>query len=133
MGVKKGRALKIDKQSLMRLLRDIKKNYQLYLLMIIPVAYILVFKYQPMYGAQIAFRDFDATKGIWGSDWVGLKHFIKFVQQPKFFLIVRNTFMLAIWDLMIGFPVPILLALTLNNVNAKNFKSLVQTVTYAPH
>jgi putative aldouronate transport system permease protein len=133
MGVQYKKAIKVEKQPLKLLLKDVKKCYQLYLLMIIPIAYILVFKYQPMYGAQIAFKDFDATKGIWGSDWVGLKHFIKFVQQPKFFLIIKNTFMLAVWDLIVGFPVPILLALALNNVNVKRFKLLVQTVTYAPH
>jgi putative aldouronate transport system permease protein len=133
MGVQYKKAIKVEKQPLKLLLKDVKKCYQLYLLMIIPIAYILVFKYQPMYGAQIAFKDFDATKGIWGSDWVGLKHFIKFVQQPKFFLIIKNTFMLAVWDLIVGFPVPILLALALNNVNVKRSKLLVQTVTYAPH
>lgn len=121
------------KSKLRQLLLDVDRGRQLYLLMMLPVAYILIFKYQPMYGALIAFKDFDPTAGIWGSTWVGLKHFVRFIEQPKFFQMVSNTLMLALWDSIIGFPVPILLALALNNVAHKKYKSFVQTVTYAPH
>jgi putative aldouronate transport system permease protein len=113
--------------------KRIQKGWQLYVLLALPVIYILVFKYYPMYGAQIAFRDFTATKGITGSDWVGLKHFIRFFHSYEFGRLMQNTLMLSAYNLIAGIPLPIILALSLNYVNNKFFKKSVQMITYAPH
>ena len=113
--------------------RDLTVNYQLYLLVLLPVAYIFVFMYIPMYGTQIAFREFMAIQGIWGSDWVGLKYFQKFFDSPYFVRVVRNTLEISLYTLIAGFPFPILLALALNSSLNRRFKKTVQMVTYAPY
>ncbi|WP_165452442.1 ABC transporter permease subunit [Paenibacillus thalictri] len=107
--------------------------WQLYALMALPFAYIIIFKYFPMYGAQIAFRNFVANKGIWGSQWVGLSQFIRFFESYEFWNIMWNTIALSFYQLAAGFPFPILLALSLNYVMHEQFKKWVQMVTYAPH
>ena len=112
---------------------DIKVNWQLYLLLLLPIAYILIFNYIPMYGAQIAFKDFKASKGILGSEWVGIKYFVKFFQAPKSATIIFNTVRLSIYGLIAGFPIPIILAVSLNVCRMKLFKKTVQMVTYAPY
>ena len=109
------------------------KNWDLYLILLFPVTYIIVFKYIPMYGAQIAFKDYIVTKGIMESPWVGLKHFKQFIETPNFVLLIRNTLGISIYQLAIGFPFPILLALSLNYCNNRHFKKLVQMTTYAPY
>ena len=114
-------------------LKEAKKNWQLYLLLLIPVTYILVFAYYPMLGAQIAFKNFNITKGIWGSPWVGFKHFQRFIQSYQFVSVLKNTLGLSLYGLIAGFPFSILLALALNYVGHKNYKRIVQTVSYAPH
>jgi putative aldouronate transport system permease protein len=101
--------------------------------MLLPLAYLILFKYVPMYGAQIAFKNYAATKGIIGSEWVGFKHFIRFFQSYDFYRVLKNTIVLSLYNLFIGFPFPILLALLLNSVAVKWFKKTVQMVTYAPH
>lgn len=106
---------------------------QLYLLILIPVIYLLVFKYYPMYGAQIAFKDYNIIKGIHESEWVGFKHFIKFFSAPNFWLILTNTLGLSLYSLVAGFPIPIMLAISLNYLGSKRYKSIVQQVIYAPH
>jgi len=116
-----------------KLLRDMAKVWQLYVLMALPFAYIIIFKYVPMYGAQIAFKNFVATKGIWGSSWVGFSHFTRFFHSYEFWNIMSNTITLSFYQLVAGFPFPILLALSLNYVMHDRFKKLVQMVTYAPH
>ncbi|WP_317890663.1 ABC transporter permease [Paenibacillus arenilitoris] len=113
--------------------KRIRRNWQLYLLFLPPLAYVLVFNYYPMYGAQIAFKDFNAVQGIWGSDWVGLKHFEQFVQSYEFWRVMRNTLLLSLYSLLVGFPFPIILALGLNYASNRFFKRTVQMVTYAPH
>ena len=113
--------------------RDLTVNYQLYLLVLLPVAYIFVFMYIPMYGTQIAFREFLAIKGIWGSDWVGLKYFQKFFDSPYFVRVLRNTLEISLYTLIAGFPFPILLALALNSTLNRRVKKTVQMVTYAPY
>ena len=120
-------------QSLLAWRRDLTVNYQLYLLVLLPVAYIFVFMYIPMYGTQIAFREFMAIQGIWGSDWVGLKYFQKFFDSPYFVRVVRNTLEISLYTLIAGFPFPILLALALNSSLNRRFKKTVQMVTYAPY
>ncbi|GKX28914.1 sugar ABC transporter permease [Vallitalea longa] len=109
------------------------KNYDLYLLMVLPLLYFVIFHYLPMYGVQLAFKDFIPTKGIWGSPWVGIKHFQKFFGSYYFWRLIRNTLGISIYHLLICFPFPIILALMLNEVNNKYFKKTVQTITYAPH
>jgi multiple sugar transport system permease protein/putative aldouronate transport system permease protein len=113
--------------------KQMKRCWRLYVLLALPVAYLLVFKYYPMYGAQIAFKDFTATKGIMGSDWVGFKHFIRFFHSYEFSRLLQNTLLLSVYSLVAGFPFPIILALCLNYVQKSSFKKSVQMITYAPH
>ena len=113
--------------------KEIKRNWDLYLLTLPVVVYFIIFKYWPMYGVQIAFKDFIATKGIWGSPLVGWKHFERFFNSYHFMSLIKNTLGISIYSLLVGFPIPILLALMMNEVENKAFKKTVQTVTYAPH
>ncbi|WP_244213984.1 ABC transporter permease [Paenibacillus barcinonensis] len=114
-------------------IRSLKKHWELYLLVLPPVLYLLIFKYIPMVGVQIAFKDFSVVKGIWGSPWVGLKHFEAFFESPNFWLLIKNTIGISFYSLLAGFPIPILLALALNEIRTGFFKKTVQMVTYAPH
>ncbi len=107
--------------------------WQLYVFLMIPVAYIFVFKYIPMLGVQIAFRDFSLSGGIWNSEWTGLNHFSRFLQNYQFKRVLRNTLILSFYSIIAGFPFPILFALALNTVNRKRFKKGVQTISYLPH
>ena len=111
----------------------VKKHWQYYVLVAPPLLYILIFKYIPMVGAQIAFRDYDVIEGMWASQWIGLHHGILFFQSPSFLRIMGNTIFLNLLGLGIGFPAPILLALALNEIRQRYFKRTVQMVTYAPH
>ncbi len=108
-------------------------NWELYLLLLLPVIYVLVFKYYPMYGAQIAFKDYRVTKGIFGSDWVGVKHFVSFFTNYQFSRIITNTLGINIYMLIAGFPAPVILALLLNYLPSRRFKKTVQMVTYVPY
>jgi putative aldouronate transport system permease protein len=102
--------------------------------MLLPVViYYIVFLYFPMYGLQIAFKNFTPAKGIWGSEWVGFKHFISFYQSYYIWRLLRNTVMISLYELVFGFPAPILLALLLNELRNRVFKNFVQSVTYLPH
>lgn len=116
-----------------RVKQELRRNWQLYLMILPVVAFFAVFMYGPMYGAIIAFKDFVPKKGILGSDWVGMKHFIKFFDSIYFIRVLRNTVLLSVYNLLWGFPAPIILALLLNEVRQKTFKSVIQTVTYLPH
>lgn len=113
--------------------RWIQKNWQMITMIIIPFAYIFVFCYIPMYGAQIAFKDFKASLGIWGSPWVGFKHFEMFFQSYLFWRVIRNTLTISLYGLVAGMPIPIILAIALNSANNIKFRKSVQLVTYAPH
>jgi len=114
--------------------RDVLRRDWVLVLFVLPtIIYFLVFAYYPMYGAQIAFRNFIPVKGIWDSDWVGLKHFIRFFTSPFFKQIVGNTLRISLYSLVAGFPFPIILALLLNYQRHKKFTKIVQTVSYAPH
>ena len=110
-----------------------QENWQLYVLLLPAIAYLLLFAYGPMFGITIAFKDFRPHKGIFGSNWVGLKHFERFLRLNKFRLALRNTITLSLYSLVAGFPLPILLALLLNSSPYLKLKKTVQTVTYAPH
>jgi len=113
--------------------RKIRKGWQLYIMLSLPVLFVLIFSYVPMYGAQIAFKSYTVTKGIWGSDWVGLKHFNRFVHSYEFWRLLRNTISISLYGLLAGFPFPIILALSLNYVRNLFFKKSVQMITYAPY
>jgi putative aldouronate transport system permease protein len=103
-------------------------------LMIFPaLIFILVFNYLPMYGVLMAFQDYSLFKGFFGSEWVGLKHFEAFFNSPDFFRVIRNTIVISLLKLVIGFPAPIVLALMLNEVRNMVFKRVIQTVSYLPH
>ena len=115
------------------ILDDIHKRYELYLFVLPALVYFVIFRYYPMYGVQIAFRDFSGSKGFLGSPWVGLKHFRRFFNSFQFWIVLRNTLGLSLYQLIAGFPIPIMLALSLNQVPRQRFKKVVQTVTYAPH
>ncbi|WP_246321007.1 ABC transporter permease [Paenibacillus germinis] len=113
--------------------RRIKKNWDLYLLILPVMAFFIIFEYVPMYGVQIAFKDFIANKGITGSPWVGFKHFERFFESYYFWRLLKNTLGIGVYQLVIGFPVPIALALLINELRSKRVSRFVQTVTYAPH
>jgi putative aldouronate transport system permease protein len=115
------------------LLYDVKRNYELYLLSLPVFIYFIVFHYGPMYGVQIAFKDFVAGKGIMGSPWVGFEHFERFLRSYNVKTLIKNTLGINIYSLVVGFPAPIILALMLNEVKRVRFKKAVQMVTYAPH
>lgn len=112
---------------------SIKNDYQLWLLALPVLIYFVVFHYIPMYGVQIAFKDFIAIKGISGSPFVGFKHFERFFTSYQFKRLIVNTLGISFYQLAVGFPVPIILALMLNQTKNQKFKKLVQTITYAPH
>ncbi len=111
----------------------IARNWQPYLFLLPAAIYFALFQYGPMYGVQIAFKNFLATKGIFGSPWVGFYHFERLFRSFQFPIIVRNTILLSVLNLLWGFPVPIVFALLLNQVRNRTFKRIVQTVTYAPY
>lgn len=113
--------------------RDIIKNKYIYLMLLPVVAYYIIFWYWPMYGAQIAFRNFSPGKGIWGSEWVGLQYFIEFFNSRYFGRLLRNTLLLNVYDILFGFPAPIILAILINEIRSNPFKRTVQTITYLPH
>lgn len=112
--------------------KEFKRNWSLYLLVAIPVAYLVIFKYIPMYGVQIAFKDYSLAKGITGSPWVGMKYFVKFMSNYQFKTILWNTIAISLYQLL-TFPLAIILALLLNYVGKEKFKKSVQMITYAPH
>lgn len=113
--------------------KRIMENWQLYLLLLIPVVLTVVYKYIPMYGIQIAFRDFKASKGFSGSEWVGWDWFERFFTSPNCARMIRNTVLLSLYSLLWSFPVPVILALMINQLRFHRFKRVVQTVLYAPH
>jgi putative aldouronate transport system permease protein len=115
------------------LCRRVKLNWELYVIIAIPVIWLLIFSYYPMYGVQIAFRKFVASKGIVGSQWVGLANFIKFFKSYNFSRVVGNTLAISLYDLVMGFPLPIILAILLNNCLKLKYKKFVQIVTYMPY
>lgn len=113
--------------------RLFRRDWQLHLLLLLPVLYLIIFHYVPMYGAQIAFRDYRPKLGITGSEWVGLKWFKKFLTNYNFQQILSNTVIVSLYDILVGFPLPILLALLLNTIKSEKFKKFTQSVTYIPH
>jgi putative aldouronate transport system permease protein len=113
--------------------KDYKLNKSLYLLFLPVIVYYAVFHYYPMYGAQIAFKNFLPAAGISGSPWVGFLHFQNFFNSYYFWRILRNTVVISLTNLVFGFPAPIILALLINELRGRYYKRFVQTVTYMPH
>ena len=114
------------------MLKKVRKYWQLYLLVIPAIIYVLIFSYGPMYGIIIAFEDFRPKRGYLGSEWVGLEHFIRFITYPDFWKLIKNTLSLSLYSLL-TFPCAIILALLINEIKNTKFKKTVQMVTYAPH
>lgn len=113
--------------------RILKDYWQLYVLLIVPVAYTLIFNYYPMSGIQIAFKKFNYSLGVWGSPWIGWQNFEKFFTNYMFSRIMTNTIRISVLSVLIQFPFPIIFALALNSVYHARFKKTVQTITYIPH
>ncbi len=108
-------------------------NWDLYIIFLPVLVYFIIFKYLPMYGVQIAFKDFSPIRGYLGSSWVGLKHFNRFFNSYYFWRLIRNTLGISLYQLIASFPAPIILALVINEVKNKHINKAVQMVTFAPH
>lgn len=115
-----------------RMLKQVRKNRDYYLMLLPAVLYVLLFRYAPLYGLQIAFKNYKMTLGVAGSPWVGLRNFTDFFQSYYFGTLIKNTFVLSLYALLVGFPAPILVALLLNELPGR-FKKFTQTILYAPH
>lgn len=115
------------------LLRYIKSDIQLYIMLLPFLLFYIIFVYKPMWGLQIAFRDYNMFKGMSGSPWVGLENFRAVFSSPYFGRILRNTLLISTYSLLFSFPMPIILALLLNEVRSTKYKSVIQTCTYLPH
>lgn len=113
--------------------KSMSKYWQMYLLLIPVIVYYIVFKYMPMVGAQIAFKNFSFRKGIWGSAWVGMAHFERFFSSSQAISIIWNTLYLGFLTIIFCFPMPIILALIVNEIRSERLKNSLKTVTYAPH
>lgn len=122
-----------SRRTIRQTLRLMVRQWQLYVFLLLPVLYLILFCYIPMGGVVIAFKQFSVSKGIWGSKWVGLKYFEQFLKQPVTWQYVGNTVALSLYSLAAGFPAPILLAIALNETREGRFKKTVQMVTYAPY
>lgn len=125
------RSLRQDKWR--RRWKKICQSRELYLFILPAVIYFFLFNYVPIYGVQLAFKYFNPAKGIWGSDWVGWDNFMRFFNSYYFWRLIRNTVWLSLYNLLVNFPFPILLALVFNEVNHEKLKKAVQTISYAPH
>ena len=129
----KQKALRSDKPLGQRIAADMRKHWILYLMLLPAIVYYIIFMYGPMYGAIIAFEQYKPNLGIWGSRWVGLKHFTNFMTNPYFWSLLKNTVWISVSTLIFGFPAPILLALLINELKSKSFARVTQTITYMPH
>lgn len=116
-----------------RIVRQVRKNWMLYLFVAPSLIYLIIFNYVPLYGIQLAFKDFSAAQGIWGSKWTGFTHFQRFFESYQFWTLMENTIVLSLYSLCMNFPIPIVLALLLNYSISRKFKKFTQTVTYAPY
>ncbi|WUJ69046.1 ABC transporter permease subunit [Kribbella soli] len=110
-----------------------RRNWQLYAMLLLPMLWLAIFAYWPMYGVIIAFKDYNVVQGIWGSPWAGMKYFDRFVESYQFWRLIKNTVYLHVYELVATFPLPIILALCLNTIRKKWFSRASQLITYAPH
>ncbi|WP_410795734.1 ABC transporter permease [Paenibacillus sp. J5C2022] len=125
---------RVDKNAFRyRAFRDLMMNKYVYLMLVPVVAYYIIFLYLPIYGLQIAFKDYSVGLGMWASEWVGFQHFADFFNSYYFWRLLRNTLLLSSYELLFGFPASILLALLLNELRSVMIRRTVQTITYMPH
>lgn len=132
-GIRIAEAGKDNRAGMARVLVRLRKDWLLYVMLLPGLLYFLVFKYGPMLGLITAFQDYNAMLGWFGSEFVGFKHFIRLFEDPKFFQIFRNTLVLAFFNIVVYFPLPIILALLINELKLKKYKNVVQSVLYLPH
>ena len=123
----------IPKKGWKRAWHNFKQHWQLHLMLLFPIGYLLLFDYGPMYGVQIAWKDYSPRAGIWGSEWVGWVNFTKFFEYRLWYQLIWNTLALSIYDLVAGFPIPIILALVMHVHSGKFLKKLSQNTAYIPH
>lgn len=128
-----GGFIKVKSSYWKRVKKDVIQNKYVYLMVLPVVLYFALFHYAPMYGAQIAFKNYVPAKGIFGSEWAGLDNFQQFFNSIYFWRVLKNTVLISLYELVLGFPAPIVLALMLNEVRLAFFKRAVQTVVYIPH
>lgn len=133
MNTAKGKTTVLPKNTKNPLVKRIIRDRWLYLFLLPIVLYYVIFKYLPMVGTLIAFKNFRFVDGIFGSDWVGMEHFIRMFSNKDFYNIVKNTLLLNVYDVIFGFPVPIILAVMLNEINNHIFKRFTQSILYLPH
>jgi len=133
MKMKKTNSLQKNQLNKVPIRTNLKNNWQLYLMLLPAIAYYFIFSYMPMYGVQIAFKNFRVVDGINGSEWVGLKHFKTFFNAYYFERLIRNTFLLNLYGLLWFFPIPIVIALLLNRIRKPKLKKFIQTTIYLPH
>lgn len=119
--------------SMDRFVDSIKRDWQLYLMLLPTIVWLLVFLYKPMYGLQVAFKDYSVFRGVADSAWIGFEHFKTLFGNDQFIRAIKNTFIISFYSLLIGFPMPILLALMFNEVLNQLFKKTSQTIVYLPH
>lgn len=110
-----------------------RRNWQLWVMLFPAMFYILIFCYVPMYGIQLAFREYDFSKGLTGGAFVGFEYFKQYFESPMFFSTLRNTFVISFASILVGFPIPIILAMTVNQIRSKKWKRMVQTTVYIPY
>jgi putative aldouronate transport system permease protein len=122
----------VVKKRRMLQLKQMRHDYQLYVIMLLPLIWLIIFQYIPMFGVQLAFKNFRIMEGIWGSPWLGFDHFERFFKSHQFTQVVGNTIIISFYELIAGFPLPIVLALALNATLRTKFKQTVQFVTYMP-
>lgn len=123
----------LPRRSRSTFMKRLNRTKYLWLLFLPCLLYYLIFRYVPMFGIVVTFKNYNLYRGIWASDWVGLKYYRMFLNNPDFLILMRNTVLLGVYKLIFGFPAPIVLALLLNEMKRKVFKRFVQTVSYLPH
>ncbi|CCX37966.1 putative uncharacterized protein [Clostridium sp. CAG:1013] len=129
----RGRAVTAAVPSNRKLWKRVASHWEFYLLLLPAVVITIIFKYVPIYGVQIAFRDYNAVQGFFGSPWVGLEWFDRFFNNYNSFRMIRNTVLLSLYSILWTFPIPIILSLLINQVRSKKFQRVTQTIIYAPH
>ncbi len=125
--------IKQGQQGFSLTLKKMYKGWRLYVMMLPAILYIALFSYKPMYGILIAFKDFSLKRGVWGSEWIGFENFERLFNSYWFPVIMKNTLTISMLSLILGFPIPIIFALLLNEVKSDKYRGVVQTVSYAPH
>ncbi|WP_342671805.1 hypothetical protein [Paenibacillus sp. O199] len=113
--------------------RYLIRAFPIYVMILPGLLYFLIFRYGPMGGILIAFKSYSPFKGVWGSEWVGMDHFVRLFTEKDFLLLLQNTLFLNLLDVLVAFPAPIIVAILLNEVRNRFFKNTVQTILYAPH